>query len=125
MSEVRVCASTDLIEGGKGHRFRVNFNGDTVSAFVVRTDGAIRSYLNRCSHVPVELDWNHGDFLDDSGRIIVCATHGAMYDGTSGRCLGGPCDGAALVGLEVVERDGVVYWKPSQEATVPVDGIEE
>ena len=27
-------------------------------------DGVVRAYLNRCAHVPVELDWVEGEFFD-------------------------------------------------------------
>ena len=125
MSDIKVCASSDLTEGGMGFRFKVLYNGEETSAFVVRVDNEVRSFLNRCSHVPVEMDWNYGEFLDDSGRIIVCATHGASYDATDGQCLGGPCSGNPLVRLVVSERDGDVYWQPEGLVTVPVDGIED
>ncbi|MFN4328082.1 MAG: Rieske (2Fe-2S) protein [Limnobacter sp.] len=125
MSDIKVCASSDLTEGGMGFRFKVLYNGEETSAFVVRVDNEVRSFLNRCSHVPVEMDWNYGEFLDDSGRIIVCATHGASYDATDGQCLGGPCSGNPLVRLAVSERDGEVYWQPEGLVTVPVDGIED
>lgn len=125
MSDIKVCASSDLSEGGMGFRFKVLYNGEETSAFVVRVDNEVRSFLNRCSHVPVEMDWNYGEFLDDSGRIIVCATHGASYDATDGQCLGGPCSGNPLVRLAVSERDGEVYWQPEGLVTVPVDGIED
>ena len=97
----------------------------TQNLVVVRVDAAVRCFLNRCSHVPVELDWNYGEFLDDSGRIVVCATHGASYDATDGSCLGGPCDGNPLVKLNIEEKDGAVYWTPSDIITVPADGIED
>ncbi|HEX4918924.1 MAG TPA: Rieske 2Fe-2S domain-containing protein [Limnobacter sp.] len=125
MNELQVCASLDVQEGGAGYRFKVLYNGEETSAFVVRIDNEIRSFLNRCSHVPVELDWNYGEFLDDSGRVVVCATHGASYDATDGSCLGGPCDGNPLVRLHVQEREGKIYWTPSDVVTVPPEGIED
>ena len=125
MQQLQVCKSTDLEEGGTGYRFKVLYNGEETTAFVVRVDDAVRCFLNRCSHVPVELDWNYGEFLDDSGRIVVCATHGTSYDATDGSCLGGPCDGNPLVKLNIEERDGAVYWTPSDIITVPADGIED
>lgn len=125
MSSIAVCSASEINEGGTGHRFRVLFRGEETSAFVIRVEGQLRAYLNRCSHVPVELDWNYGEFLDDSGRMIVCATHGASYDGETGACLGGPCDGEPLVKLEVSESDGQVFWTPSTEVVPHPEGIEE
>lgn len=123
--EVRVCGSHALKEGGIGYRFNVLYNGEPVSAFLVRVQGVVRGFLNRCSHVPVELDWNYGEFLDDSGLQVVCATHGASYDATNGHCIGGPCSGGSLVRLQVEEKEGGVFWYPSPEVVVPPEGIED
>lgn len=120
-----VCESATLEEGGSGVRFNVLYNGEAVSAFVVRVDNEVRGFLNRCSHVPVELDWNYGEFLDDSGRVIVCATHGASYDGATGDCLGGPCSGNPLVRLNISEANGHVFFTPEGLVSVPPEGIED
>jgi nitrite reductase/ring-hydroxylating ferredoxin subunit len=125
MIEIKVCESGDVQEGGLACRFNVLYNTEPVSAFIVRVDYEVHCFLNRCSHVPVELDWNYGEFLDDSGRVVVCATHGASYDASNGTCLGGPCSGKPLVRLKVVEKEGGVYWYPTQEITIPPAGIED
>jgi nitrite reductase/ring-hydroxylating ferredoxin subunit len=57
----------------------------------------------------VELDWQEGDFFDLTGHYIICATHGAHYEPTSGMCVMGPCKGKTLQPLHVVERDGSIY----------------
>ena len=107
-----VCPSDQLIEGGLGVRFEVSHLVDgLLPAFVVRVEGLARGYLNRCSHVPVELDWPNNQFLDDSGLYIVCATHGAMYLAQDGQCAGGPCNGRGLIRLEVTEQDGVIWCR--------------
>ena len=125
MQEIKICNSADLLEGGAGYRFKVLYNNEETTAFIVRADNEVRCFLNRCSHVPVELDWNYGEFFDDTGRIIVCATHGASYDATNGNCLGGPCDGNPLVRLNVHEISDSVFWRPSNTITIPPDGIED
>ncbi len=90
-------------------RFDLPEWGERASGFAVRYNGAVYGYLNRCAHVPVELDWQEGDFFDISCQYLLCATHGAHYAPDSGRCLMGPCAGASLQALPVVERDGKVY----------------
>jgi len=105
-----ICASKDLEEGGLGVRFEVDWAGETTPAFVVRYDGMPVAYLNRCGHVPVELDFNPGEFFEISGLYFVCATHGALYDPVSGECRGGPCNGRGLHKLQVIERDGAIYY---------------
>lgn len=108
MNPRRICASADLIDGARGIRFTVDRHGVREPAFVVRYHGQVRAYLNRCGHVPVELDWQPGEFFDHSGLYLICATHGALYAPESGRCLGGRCNGRDLVALAVIEHDGFV-----------------
>ena len=90
-------------------RFEVDVDGVTRPAFVVRWRGVPRAYLNRCAHVPVELDWQPGQFFDMQGLYLMCSTHGATYDPASGSCTGGPCRGRGLVPLSVIETDGQIF----------------
>lgn len=109
-----ICSSDALangVEGGKGVRFTVEQNGETLPAFVIRHQGRVYAYLNRCAHVGVEMDWMQGEFFDDSGLYLICSTHGATYAPASGYCTGGPCKGKSLQQLEIEERDGNVYLK--------------
>lgn len=109
---IRICASADLVEGGKGVRFPVQARFGATTGFVVRYDGIVRGYLNQCAHVPVELDWRPGEYFDSSGLYLICTVHGAMYEPDSGRCAGGPCRGGRLRALAVLEREESVYWQP-------------
>jgi nitrite reductase/ring-hydroxylating ferredoxin subunit len=104
-----ICAAGDLAEAGKGVRFTVLRHGQPLPAFAVRYDGIVRAYLNRCAHVPIELDWNPGEFFDLSGLYLVCSTHGAGYAPDTGRCRTGACAGRGLVSLRVEERNGAIY----------------
>lgn len=108
-----ICASNDLEEGGKGVRFETEVEGETVPAFVVRFNGRVCAYINRCAHVPIEMDWMEGEFFDDAGLYLICSTHGAIYEPDTGHCLGGPCAGSRLTPLPVVEKDGQVYMAPA------------
>lgn len=105
-----ICASDALAEAGRGVRFEIDYYGRSAPAFVVRYRGGVHGYLNRCAHVPMELDWTEGEFFDDAKRDLICSTHGAMYDTVSGQCIGGPCRRTPLVKLTVVERDGHIYF---------------
>lgn len=108
-----LCRSDDLRDGGDAVLFEVHEFGRTVSAFAVRHEGVPVAYLNRCAHVPVEMDWQPGRFWDADGRHLICAVHGALYEPADGRCVGGPCRGARLQVIRLAERDGQVYWYPS------------
>ena len=110
-----LCASAELAERGRAHVFDVVQYGQPVRAFALRFDGKVVAYLNRCLHVPMEMDWQPGEFLDAERRYIVCATHGATYEPLGGRCVAGPCARGRLTALEVAEIDAQVYWYPSRD----------
>ena len=103
-----ICDSIALAEGGKGVRFTVQGPLAEEPAFVVRFGGKIYAYINRCAHVPVELDWMDGDFFDYSKLYLMCTVHGAAYLPESGLCVQGPCPGKRLNPVPVEERDGRV-----------------
>jgi nitrite reductase/ring-hydroxylating ferredoxin subunit len=115
----RVCGAAELVEGGAGVRFVVQVGGRQVGAFVVRYEGAAHGYLNQCAHVPMELDWQEGQFFESSGLYLMCATHGAIYAPDSGLCVGGPCRGAWLSKLRIEERDGQIFWIPESPYDAP------
>jgi nitrite reductase/ring-hydroxylating ferredoxin subunit len=110
MSEaIPLCDATDLAEGGLAVAFDVVYAGQSCRAFAIRFEGVAHAYLNRCSHLPMEMDYQPDRFFDPSGRWLICATHGAEYKPDTGECAGGPCRGG-LVKIKVSERDGVVRW---------------
>jgi nitrite reductase/ring-hydroxylating ferredoxin subunit len=107
--QVPLCNSGELVEGGVAVPFDVVYAGQTCRAFAIRYRGGVHAYLNRCTHVAMELDWQPNRFFDDTGQWLLCGTHGAAYRPDTGACAGGPCRGA-LVRIELTERDGVVHW---------------
>jgi nitrite reductase/ring-hydroxylating ferredoxin subunit len=106
-----ICESAALADSGRAVRFVVEYFGDPAPAMVLRFRGRVYGYLNRCGHIPMELDWREGEVFDAEGRDLICSTHGATYAADTGKCLGGPCGGTPLVPLLVEERDGRVYFK--------------
>jgi nitrite reductase/ring-hydroxylating ferredoxin subunit len=103
-----ICQSEALVDRGEGVRFEVVQGGARHPAFAIRFDGRVHAYRNRCAHVAVELDWQAGRFFDADGIVLICSTHGALYDPESGECRGGPCRGAGLEPVPVEEIDGLV-----------------
>jgi nitrite reductase/ring-hydroxylating ferredoxin subunit len=117
-----LCASADIAERGKGWVWDVLEYGRPARAFALRVDGAVVAYMNRCLHVPTEMDWQPGEFLDVEKRHILCSVHGATYEPKDGRCVGGPCGRGKLTGIAVQEDAGQVYWYPSRDIRpVPFD----
>ena len=123
--DVYICDSATVEDGGKGVRFPVLAFGDDATGFVVRFGGKIYAYLNRCAHVPVELDWFKGEFFESSKLYLMCSTHGAIYLPESGACAGGPCRGGKLRPIAVREADQRIYWQPDQHIRPPTAGLRD
>ncbi len=109
-----LCEAAALLEGGDAVLFEVLEWGRSAPAFALRFDKVAVAYLNRCAHVPAEMDWQPGKFWDMDKRFIICSVHGALYDPPNGLCVSGPCRGAHLQAIQLDEKDGRVYWYPSE-----------
>lgn len=124
VERIFLCASDEVAERGRGVRFAVLAGGRATTGFVVRFNGTAFAYLNRCAHVPIELDWNHGEFFESSGLYLMCAMHGAIYAPETGRCQGGPCRGNKLRSIAVTEIEQQLFWHPDAFVVpVPSDTI--
>ena len=115
-----LCASSALVEGGLAVVFDVRLWGQPARAFALRFGGRLVAYVNRCAHVPVEMDWQPGRFLDHDQRWIVCSIHGATYEPADGRCVGGPCGRSRLIGVSIREHAGRACWYPSADVRAPL-----
>ncbi len=103
MSEwLDVLAMRDLDEpGSRGCRLE---GMDGVPFFLVRKDGQLHAYRNRCPHTGAPLEWLPHQFLDLDNSFIECAIHGALFRTDNGYCLRGPCVGQSLQALAVREK---------------------
>ena len=103
-----ILSKFELEEKSTGLRFDLPELGEFATGFAVRFEGIVYAYVNKCAHVPVELDWNKGDFFNISKQYLICATHGAHYQPDSGYCVMGPCKGKWLQSLEVTEQENTI-----------------
>jgi nitrite reductase/ring-hydroxylating ferredoxin subunit len=106
---IALCNSADLLDSGLAVPFDVIYLGRTCRAFAIRHAGECHAYVNQCAHVPMEMDYQPNRFFDLTGQWLICATHGALYSPSTGRCAGGPCRGG-LIKIPLREADGVVHW---------------
>ena len=103
-----------LIENGALHEgeatlLSVLIDGLEDEIILVRTEGGHLAYINRCRHISVPLDYGDGEVFDETGKLFQCRTHGALYRIEDGRCVAGPCSGASLKPVEIVEKEDGVY----------------
>ena len=103
-----IAMAGDLVDGSGGVRFTVECATGGTPAFAIRFRSVVYAYLNVCAHQELELDWQPGAFFDADRAHLVCSAHGADYELDTGRCVAGPCVGAALVRVSVREWADVV-----------------
>lgn len=68
---------------------------EEVAVIAVKAAGTVHVYRNRCPHQGRLLDFAPGRILAKDGAMI-CASHGAVFAMSDGRCLQGPCRGESL-----------------------------
>jgi len=92
---VRLCGLEEIAEpGARGFRFH---SGEALFAgFLVRIDGKIVGYEDRCPHAAMPLALLPDRYLTRDGQFVLCSTHGALFRPGDGLCVAGPCAGKAL-----------------------------
>jgi nitrite reductase/ring-hydroxylating ferredoxin subunit len=107
-----LCEIADIAPG-HSRGFRIEGESVPVLAFLVRPLGAradeVYGYVNQCAHRSMPLEWVEDEFLDEARKVIVCATHGAIFRIKDGLCIEGPCPGKSLQALSLDVREGRVY----------------
>ena len=86
-----LCQLDDFVDGASR-----GFTCGDLKLFGVRQGTKVYLYRNLCPHADVPLEWQEHQFLDDSGTLIQCANHGALFVIYTGRCVTGPCIGRNL-----------------------------
>lgn len=104
----KVVARTDELAHGATKKFVLECREGTLEGLVVSYEGAYYAYINRCCHLPMPMDWVENDFFSLDKRYLICSTHGATYEPTTGECIWGPCYGGFLEPVPLDIRDGKI-----------------
>ncbi len=110
MSRIRI-AAVDEVKEGQTIKFSFNREEKPQEGFVGRYQGKLFAYENTCRHIPITLDYGDNHFFDTKGEVLMCQTHGAVYEPDTGLCTRGPCAGASLHPLKIVEEEGVLWFE--------------
>ena len=102
-------AALDELQNGQSKKFNLKRKDRVTEAFIFKRDGKYFAYLNLCRHWSVGLDFNDNEFLSEDKQWLVCKNHGAVYNPESGICESGPCGGAGLYKVPLVEKNGLIY----------------
>lgn len=95
------------------------FEAGDHSCFAIREGEQLYLYLNRCPHLGIQLNWQEHRFLDHTGALIQCSTHGALFTIETGKCVSGPCLGQHLTPLAFTLDDTLVTvsdFPPSEKS---------
>ena len=103
----RLCSLDELPEGSS-RGFSVETGSGCQEVFLVRKNGRVFAYRNRCPHTGGPLDWVPDQFLNLDGDLIQCATHDALFRIEDGSCVAGPCAGMALSPVSVAISDNEI-----------------
>jgi nitrite reductase/ring-hydroxylating ferredoxin subunit len=104
----RLCSSAELSPGGS---LRFPLHARRLyedEAFAHRApDGTVRAWVNVCPHRAQPIDLGDGRLFNAAGEI-ECQAHGARFDPSTGKCVGGPCFFNELRPVEIVETEGEI-----------------
>lgn len=106
-----ICRLSDL-EGDAARPFTIGRGDWPLRGLVVRTAHGVHAYVNRCPHAGHPLDLVPGRFLTADGLLILCSSHGALFEKSTGLCVAGPCPGRSLTRVPLEVHSGLVMLGP-------------
>jgi len=104
---VPLCLEADLPDPG-ARSLVLQIGEAFFHGFVVRKDGRVAGYVDRCPHQGHPLALELDRYLTPDGSLILCGWHGAVFEPLTGLCTGGPCAGARLTPWPVTVVDGMI-----------------
>jgi nitrite reductase/ring-hydroxylating ferredoxin subunit len=102
-----ICRLNDIPDPG-ARGFTMGQGDWPLRGFVVRVGNEARAYVNSCPHARHPLNLGPNRFLTPRGELILCSSHGALFDKLTGFCVAGPCAGQSLQRVDVKLDSGFV-----------------
>ncbi len=102
-----ICRLSDLADPGS-RGFTVGRGDWPLRGLVVRTDDNVWGFVNRCPHAGHPLNLQPHRFLTPGRELILCSSHGALFDRQTGFCIAGPCSGHSLTSVPLKVESGYV-----------------
>ena len=115
-----VCRLSELEANGT-RAFTIGEGDWPLKGFVVRVGEAVRGYVNRCPHEGHPLNLLPQRFLSPDGTMILCSSHGALFEKGTGYCVAGPCAGRSLTPVALEIRYGFVLLADSVDVNALAD----
>jgi nitrite reductase/ring-hydroxylating ferredoxin subunit len=115
-----VCRLAD-IGCNSARAFAVGGEERVLKGFIIRVGEAVYGYVNRCPHAGHPLDLLPGRFLTPDETLILCSSHGALFEKRTGYCVAGPCAGRTLTPVALEIRDGYVVLAEAVDVAALAD----
>lgn len=116
-NRIWVCSSGHLAEGDY-IRVKASYKGNPGSVVVFKHSDKHFAYLNRCVHMPRELDCEHNTIFDDKGQLLRCSMHGIVYDPMTGESLSTMCNGEKLTSIRIIEDQEGIWIKDKKVRSI-------
>jgi nitrite reductase/ring-hydroxylating ferredoxin subunit len=105
----RVVCALSALEAGDARGFTIGGAAWPLRGLVVRVGEVVYGYVNRCPHAGHPLDLLPQRFLTADRTLILCASHGALFEKATGYCVAGPCAGRSLTPVPLQVKCGFVW----------------
>lgn len=115
-----MCRLADLDEHG-ARGFTIGTGDWPLRGFVVRSGNEVRGYVNHCPHAGHPLNLLPHKFLTPDGTLILCSSHGAVFERETGYCVAGPCAGKHLRPVPLQVESGFVMLADGVDAGALAD----
>jgi nitrite reductase/ring-hydroxylating ferredoxin subunit len=102
-----ICRLADIEDPG-ARSFTIGQGDWPLRGFVVRVGSEAHAYVNCCPHARHPLNLVPNGFLTPRGELILCSSHGALFDKRTGFCVAGPCAGQSLERVDTRIEAGFV-----------------
>jgi nitrite reductase/ring-hydroxylating ferredoxin subunit len=109
----RLCTLHEI--GDKGKEVLLQIDGKTVNIMLFRRQSGVCAFHNVCPHQGRNLNYAPDLFMFTPEGLLVCAHHGACFSLDDGVCVMGPCAGARLKSVAIVECDDEVWLDSDSE----------
>jgi nitrite reductase/ring-hydroxylating ferredoxin subunit len=104
----RVICRLDDIQPAGARGFAIGGGDWPLRGLVVRLNDEVHGFINRCPHAGHPLNLRPHQFLTADATLILCSSHGALFEKSTGYCIAGPCAGQRLSPLPLKIESGFV-----------------
>ena len=110
-----ICRLSDVEDPG-ARGFTMGRGDWPLRGFIVRIGAEAWGYVNSCPHARHPLNLGPNRFLSPGKELILCSSHGALFDRRTGFCIAGPCAGQSLRSVPVKIELGFVMLADDVDA---------